>query len=187
MTGEATQMYLAGSESYGDGLWNNHLIGPFSSQGLPDTNHTLVPTLHDFTYDVYFWGSNLGLAQALEFDINQFFDSMGFIWGHECRVAGGNEWDVGDNVSQHWVPTGISCYPKNNAWNHLTIQVERTSDNQLLYKTITLNGSTNPKPILQPRVGSFELVRRHHQLSGRRNNKQSPYSVYLDQFDFNYQ
>ena len=37
-----------GSQAYGDGLWNNHLIGPFSSQGLPDTNHTLVPTLHDF-------------------------------------------------------------------------------------------------------------------------------------------
>ena len=85
-----------------------------------------------------------GLAQALEFDINQFFDSMGFIWGHECRVAGGNEWDVWDNVSQHWVPTGVSCYPKNNAWNHLTIQVERTSDNQLLYKTITLNGPRQP-------------------------------------------
>ena len=27
MTGEATQMYLAGSQAYGDGLWNNHLIG----------------------------------------------------------------------------------------------------------------------------------------------------------------
>jgi len=25
---------------------------------------------------------------------------MGFIWGHECRIASGNEWDVFDNQSQ---------------------------------------------------------------------------------------
>ena len=188
MTGEATQMYLAGSEAYGDGLWNNHLIGPFSSQGLPDTNHTLVPTLHDFTYDVYFWGSNLGLAQAVEFDINQFFDSMGFIWGHECRVAGGNEWDVWDNVNQHWVPTGVACHPNNNAWNHLTIQVERTSDNQLLYKSITLNGSTanlNQYYNHGSAPSSWYGVTINYQEDG--NSKQSPYSVYLDQLNFNYE
>ena len=28
-----------------------------------------------------------------------------------------------------------------NAWNHLIIEVERTSDNKLHYKTITLNGN----------------------------------------------
>ena len=129
-----------------------------------------------------------GLSQALEFDINQFFDSMGFIWGHECRIAGGNEWDVWDNVNAHWVPTGIACYPKNNAWNHLTIQVERTSDNQLFYQTITLNGS--PATLNQyynHGFRSFELVRRDHQLSGGREQSKSPYSVYLDQLNFNYQ
>ena len=68
---------------------NNHLIGVDSSQGLPDTNHTLVPSLHDFTYDVYFWSGRIGLAQAVEFDINQFFNNQVFNPGHECRVAGG--------------------------------------------------------------------------------------------------
>ncbi len=187
MTGEAMQMYLAGSQGYGDGLWNNHLIGDFSSQGLPDTNHTLVPTLHNFTYDVYFWGSNLGLAQAVEFDINQFFDNLGYIWGHECRVAGGNEWDIWDNLNQRWVPTGVSCYPNNNAWNHLTLQVQRTSNNQLLYQSITLNGVTanlneyyNPGPA----VGWYGVTV-NYQEDG--NSAQSAYSVYLDQFTFSYE
>ena len=105
-----------GTEAYTDILWNNHLIGDFSSQGLPDTSHTLVPTLHNFTYDVYFWGSNQGASQALEFDVNQFFGGMGFTWGHECRIGPANEWDIWDNAGAKWVPTGIPCNPTNNTW-----------------------------------------------------------------------
>jgi hypothetical protein len=187
ITGEATEMYLGGNEPYGDGLWNNHLIGDGSSQGMPDSNHSIVPSLHDFTYDVYFWGGNLGLAQAVEFDINQFFDNLGFIWGHECRVAGGNEWDIWDNVSQHWVPTGVSCYPVSNSWNHLTLQVERTSENQLLYKSITLNGKVaNLNQYYSPgSAPGWYGVTVNYQQDG--NSKQSPYSVYLDQLTFTYE
>ncbi len=187
MSGEATQYYLAGSQGYGDGFWNNHLIGPFSSQGMPDTNHTIVPTLHNFTYDVYFYTSNLGASQAVEFDINQFFNSMGFIWGHECRVAGGNEWDVWDNVHSHWTPTGIPCYPNNNAWNHLVLKVQRTSDNQLLYQSITLNGQTHTLNWYFPHgsVGSdWYGVTINYQEDG--NYNQTPYSVYLDELNFSY-
>src|SRR5258708_21084616 len=144
MSGNSAAYYLDGSQAYGDTLWNNHLIGDLSSQGMPDSNHTLVPTYHTFTYDVNFWMSNPGASQGLEFDINQFFNSMGFIWGHECRIAGGNEWDVWDNVNSHWVHTGISCYPKANSWNHLTIQLHRTPNNQLLPQSLTLTEPTTP-------------------------------------------
>ena len=137
LSGSATQFNIGGTGPYWDVLFNNHLIGDQSSQGLPDTNHTLVPSYHNFTYDVYFWGGNLQLSQAVEFDLNQFFDGMGFIWGHECRIAGGNEWDIWDNLNQRWVPTGIGCYPNSNAWNHLTIQVQRTSNNQVFYQSFT--------------------------------------------------
>ena len=82
LSGSAAQFSLGGTVEYMDALFNNHLIGDFSSQGLPDSNHTLVPTYHDFTYDVYFYGTNLNLSQALEFDLNQFFDNTGYIWGH---------------------------------------------------------------------------------------------------------
>ena len=188
MSGMATAMYLAGSVAYGDGLWNNHLIGDLSSQGMPDSNHTLVPQYHNFTYDVYFWIGNPSLSQAVEFDINQFFNSMGFIWGHECRIAGGNEWDVWDNINQHWVPTGISCYPNANAWNHLTLQVERTSNNELLYQSITLNGVThtlNQYYNHGSAPSSWWGVTINYQEDG--NYKQSPYTVYLDDLTFTYQ
>ncbi len=187
LSGNSTQYNIGGTMDYSDVLWNNHLIGDLSSQGMPDTNHTLVQTYHNFTYDVWFYSSNVASAQALEFDVNQFFDGMGFTWGHECRINGGNEWDVWDNVAGKWVATGISCYPLQNAWNHLTIQVERTSSNQLLYQTITLNGVTNTlnwtySPYSAPGWWGVTI---NYQMDG--NYTQSPYTVYLDKLDFTYQ
>jgi hypothetical protein len=187
LSGNATQYNLGGTAVYSDALFNNHLIGAFSSQGMPDPGQTLVPNYHSFTYDVYFYGTNLALSQALEFDINQFFDNIGFIWGHECRIAGGNEWDIWDNVNQHWVPTGIACYPKSNAWNHVTIQVQRTADNQLLYQSITLNGVSNtvnqyynPGPAVK-----WYGITVNYQMDG--NYQQAPYTIYLDNLTFTYE
>jgi hypothetical protein len=187
LSGEATQYNLGGTAVYTDALFNNHLIGALSSQGLPDSNHTLVPGYHNFTYDVYFYGTNLELSQAVEFDINQFFNNLGFIWGHECRIAGGHEWDVWNNLTAQWTPTGIACNPVDNAWNHLTIQVQRTSDNQLLYQSITLNGVTSTlNQYYDPGAApGWYGVTINYQMDG--NYEQSPYSVYLDQLTFSYE
>jgi hypothetical protein len=187
MSGAATQFDLGGTAVYSDALFNNHLIGAFSSQGMPDTNHTLVPTYHNFTYDVYFYGTNLELSQAVEFDINQFFDNLGFIWGHECRIAGGHEWDVWNNVTAHWTPTGVPCYPLDNSWNHLTIKVQRTSSNQLLYQSITLNGVTNTlNQYYDPGSAvNWYGVTVNYQMDG--NYEQAPYTVYLDNLTFTYE
>jgi len=187
LSGSSTQFNIGGTEAYTDVLWNNHLIGDFSSEGLPDTSHTLVSTLHNFTYDAYFWGSNLGASQALEFDVNQFFGGMGFTWGHECRIGPANEWDIWDNAGAKWVPTGIPCNPTNNAWNHLVLQVQRTSDNQLLYQSITLNGLTH---VLNKTYGPFSAagwngITINYQMDG--DYKQTPYTVYLDNLNFTYQ
>jgi hypothetical protein len=186
LSGASTQYNLGGTADYSDALFNNHLIGDLSSQGMPDQNHTLVPTFHNFTYDVYFYGTDLALSQAVEFDINQFYDNLGFIWGHECRIAGGNEWDIWNNVSQKWVPTGIACNPLSNSWNHVTIQVQRTSSNQLLYQSITLNGVTNTVNQTYPpgSTPGWWGITVNYQMDG--NNKQSPYTVYLDNLKFTY-
>jgi len=187
MSGSSTQFNIGGTGPYWDVLFYNPLIGAYSSQGMPDSNHTIVPSLHNFTYDVYFYGTNLELAQALEFDINQFFDNLSFIWGTQCRVAGGNGWDIWDNVNHHWVHTGIACYPNSNAWNHLTLQMQRTSDNRLLYQSITLNGVTHTlNQYYDPgSAPGWYGVTINYQMDG--NNKQSPYSVYLDDLTFSYQ
>jgi len=183
--GNSAAYYLAGSQAYGDTLWNNHLIGDLSSQGLPDSNHTLVPTFHNFTYDVSFWMSNPGASEALEFDINQFVNGKSYIWGHECRIAGGNEWDVWDNPGQKWHPTGVACHPLNNQWNHLTIQVQRTSDGHLLFQSITLNGKTATLNRYDtPTSTSWSGITVNYQQDG--NEKQQPYSIWLDKFNFHY-
>ena len=187
LSGRSAQFNIGGTQAYTDVLWNNHLIGDLSSQGLPDRSRTLLPTLHSFTYDVYFYGNNLGASQALEFDVNQFFNGMGFTWGHECRLAGGYEWDVWDNSNARWVSTGIACNPVNNAWNHLVIQVQRTSDNRLLYQSITLNGQTH---VLNRIYSHFSApgwygITVNFQEDG--NNRQTPYTVYVDKLNLTYQ
>jgi hypothetical protein len=135
-SGGSMKFDIGGTMPFADILWNVKF-----TKYLPDQK--TVPTLSNFTYDVYFYGTDLESSQALEFDINQFFNGMSFIWGHECRIASGHEWDTWDNVHMHWVKSGIPCNPVSNAWNHLVIQVQRTSDNRLLFKSITLNGKTN--------------------------------------------
>ena len=178
--------YGGGTTQWGDILWNNHLIGDFSSQGLPDFSKTLAPSLHNFTYDVYFWIGNAADSQGLEFDINQFVNGKSFIWGHECRIDGGHEWDTWDNVHMHWVKSGIPCNPVSNAWNHLVIQVQRTSDNRLLFKSITLNGKTNTlNRYDNPSPTTWYGLTINYQMDG--NSKQQPYSVYLDKLNFTYQ
>jgi hypothetical protein len=186
LSGGSARHDIGGQTPYADILWNNHLIGDFSSQGLPDRGRTLVPSLRHFVYDVYFYGDNLGASQALEFDINQFVNGKSFIWGHECRIAGGHEWDIWNNQAQHWVPTGIPCNPLNNAWNHVVIQVQRTSDDQLLYESITLNGQTSTlnhreSPGSAP---TWYGITVNYQQDG--NSRQQPYSIWLDKFNFIY-
>jgi hypothetical protein len=178
--------YGGGTAKWGDVLWNNHLIGAFSSQGISDSNHTLVPTLHNFTYDVYFWVKDASVSQAMEFDINQFTGGKSYIWGHECRIAGGHQWDVYDNVNKKWVPTGVPCNPVSGAWNHLVINVQRTSTNQLLFKTITLNGNVGTiNRTYAPTSTSWNGVTINYQLDGNTNG--TPYTVYLDKLNFTIQ
>jgi hypothetical protein len=185
LSGHSTRTDIGGQTHYSDMLWNNHLIGDFSSQGLPDSNQAIVPNLHNFTYDVYFYIQDLSASEALEFDINQFVNGKSYIWGHECRIAGGNEWDIWDNPGQTWHPTGIACNPLPNAWNHLVLQVQRTSSNQLLFQSITLNGVTSVLNYYEnPTATTWYGVTINYQQDG--NYNQTPYSVWLDNLNFTY-
>jgi hypothetical protein len=185
--GQASGFSVGGTSPFSDALFTNHLIGQGSTQNLPDNNQTLIPTLHDFTYDVYFYGGDWGQAQAIEFDINQFFDNLGLIFGHECRLLGGHQWDVWDNQNKKWVATGIPCYPNENSWNHLTIKVQRTSNNYLVYQSITLNGQTSTLNWSFPPGTSsgWYGVTTNYQMDG--DIHQDSYTVYLDQMSLTYQ
>jgi hypothetical protein len=185
LSGSSTEFSIAGSTQFSDALWNNHLIGDNSSQGQPDSSRTINPATHNFIYDVYFYGDNISASQALEFDINQFVNGKSFIWGHECRIAGGNEWDIWDNTGQRWHPTGIPCSPINKSWNHLTVEVQRTSDDQLLFQSITLNGNKSTLNYSEsPTSTSWYGITVNYQMDG--NASQQQYSIWLDSLNFTY-
>lgn len=187
LSGHSTQFALGGTTPYSDVLWSNPVIGQFSTQGLPDNNHTLLPTVHNFTYDAYFYGSNLGLTEVLEFDINMYMNGFGMTWGHQCSIAGGNEWNIWDNINAKWVSTGVACHPISNGWNHVTIQAQRESDNTLLFQSITLNGVTaninkTYPPFSVPE--SWWGITVNYQMDG--NYKQSANTTYVDNFSLTY-
>lgn len=186
LSGSATQFDIGGNIPFSDILWNNHLIGDLSSQNLKDSKKTLVPSLHNFVYEAYFFGSDLSVSQALEFDINQFFNGKSFIWGHECRIGGGHEWDTWDNVKQHWVPSGIACNPKEDEWNHVVIEVQRTDDDRLLFQSITLNDQKsvlNRYDVPTARKDWYGVTINYQQDG---NRDQAPYSIWLDKVNFTY-
>jgi len=67
LSGHAAVFWIGGTTPYSDALWNNHLIGPYSSQGLPDTDQSKTSSLSSLSYYVDFYGGDLVLTRALEF------------------------------------------------------------------------------------------------------------------------
>lgn len=188
LSGSAAQFNVGGTTPYSDALFYNQLIGAFSTQGLPDTDQTLVPALRTFTYDAYFYLSDSADTQAVEFDINWFMNTVAITWGTECRIRGGNEWDIWDNVGAKWVPTGFACHPIANGWNHVTVNAQRGPNNTVIYQSITLNGVTSNinktyAPFSVP--SDWYGITVNYQMDGDEN--QTAITSYLDQFSFTYQ
>jgi hypothetical protein len=187
LSGNATQFEVGGTTPYSDVLWSNPLIGQFSTQGLPDTDHSLLPTLHNFIYDADFYVTNASVTQVLEFDVNMYLNGVGMIWGHQCNNLGDKQWDIWDNVHKRWFSTGITCNLINDGWNHITIQVQREADNTLLYQSITLNGETVTLNTTSPAYSvpqSWWGVTVNYQMDG--DNKQSANETYLDNLSLTY-
>lgn len=185
-SGDATQFNTSGTTPYGVVLWVNPVIGQFSTQELPDDNHTLIPSLHNFTYDTDLYVTNVAVTQVLEFDVSMYMDGVGMFFGTQCNHLGGGEWDVLNNVTQHWSETSAPCNLV-NGWNHLTLQLQRESNNSLLYQSITLNGVTASidetfAPFTVP--VSWYGITVNYQMDG--NSKQSANTTYLDNLSLTY-
>lgn len=179
------QFNLGGTTPYGDALFSPGLIGD-NSKERRDSNHTLLPTLHNFTYDVDFYVTNVATTQSLEFDLNLFMNGVGMIWGNQCNNLGDQKWDIWDNVKSKWVSAGVPCtFVK--GWNHLTIQVQRKADNTLVYQSITLNGTTYTLNISYPpstAPAGWWGFTANYQMDG--DHKQTPNTTYLDNLNVTY-
>lgn len=183
LSGAAAEWHLGGSRTYVDVFWNNKLLGDFS--GITDTADVMHKA-HHFTYDIDFYVKNKYAPQALEFDINQFTSGRSYIWGHECRgYSAGNQWDIWDNVNGRWRTTGVPCYFKSWSWNHVTLAVERTSDNRLHFISITLNGVKKYINIYENSTPTTWFgITVNQQIDG--NSKQTAYSEWTDHMKLTY-
>lgn len=186
LSGNSTQFNTSGTTPYGVVLWYNPVFGQFSTQGLPDEDHTLVSSLHNFTYDTDLYVTNATVTQVLEFDVAMYMDGTGMFFGTQCNHLGGGEWDVLDNVTQQWASAGVPCSLV-NGWNHLTLQFQRKSGNTLLYQSITMNGVTYN---INKAYAPFEVptswygVTVNYQMDA--NYKQSANTTYLDNLSLTY-
>ncbi len=113
MSGNAAQFNTSGTTAYGAVLWYNPVIGDFSTQGLPDQSHTLLPNVHNFTYDTDFVVTNAAVSRALEFHVSMYLNGAGMFFGTQCDHLGGGEWDVLNNVTQGWESAGVPCSVNN--------------------------------------------------------------------------
>ena len=187
LSGNATKFTLSGTKAYADVLFYNPVLGQNNTQGLTDADHKLLPTLHNFTLDQYVYVTDLSVSQSLELDINWYGNGIGMEWGTQCNHLGDGDWDIWNNVDAHWVATGVPCSLNNAAWNHVTIQVQREDNNDLLYKSITVNGVTHT---INQTVAPFAIpsswwgMTINFQMDG--NYKISPNTMYLDNATFTY-
>ncbi len=117
-------------------------IGTTSPQ-LPDADHKLLPTLHNFTYDADSYVTDASSTSALEFDLSLFMEGItGITFGTQCARLRDGDWDIWNNGTGQWASSGVPCRFV-NGWNHVTLTFQRQSNNDTLYQTIALNGTTN--------------------------------------------
>jgi hypothetical protein len=128
LDGLAAKFSISGTTPYSDALWWKQL-------GAADTATHLK-------YDVAFYITNPGVAQALEFDNNQSNGVHKFIYGTQCNIKG-NHWDVWGNAVGNWISTGIACSaPTAFVWHHLTWEFQRTATN-VIFVGFTYDGVTH--------------------------------------------
>jgi len=178
MDGKSTRFVLWGGAPFSDVLWWKSLssiIGNTSGQ-------------HHFIYDTYFMVDNSSAVQSMEFDINQFVNGHSLIFGTQCNVLDGNNWDIWDNQNNRWVHTGLWCgAPSAWTWHHLTVAVERASDggDWLHYVSITLDGNKHYIDAWYPPASSgWNGITVNFQMDS--DYAGHGYSTWLDKLTFSY-
>jgi hypothetical protein len=128
LDGNSAKFSISGTKPYSDVLWWKQLGA--------------VDTVTNLRYDVQFYITNPGVAQALEFDNNQSNGIHKFIYGTQCNIKAGH-WDVWGNAAGNWLSTGVACSaPTAFVWHHLTWEFQRTSTN-VVFVAFTYDGVTH--------------------------------------------
>lgn len=173
MDGDSAQFHIGGHKPYSDALWWRNL------GAVGNASH--------FVFDLAFYIQNSGVSEGLEFDINVAHAGRYYVFGNQCSPLSSHTWDTWDMNGGGWKSTGIACstFPSNQ-WNHVTIEVERTSKNQLHWVSITYNGSKHyiDRFVNSQATGFSDGVSIDFQMDG--NFRQDAYSTWLDKVNLSY-
>jgi hypothetical protein len=185
-SGNATEFEVSPRLPGADVLFTAGLIGTVSPQ-IPDADHKLLPTLHNFTYNADFYVTDASVTSALEFDVSLWMEGItGMTFGTQCSHYDG-DWDVWNNATGQWTRTGIPCQFV-NGWNHVTVQFRRQTNNDTRYQSITLNGKTYTinkefPPMTAPK-GWWGLAANYQMDSDAQG---TPMTTYVDNLSITYQ
>jgi len=170
LDGHSAKFSISGTHPYSDALWWKQLGAADSATNLK--------------YDVDFYITNPGVAQALEFDNNQSNGAHKFIYGTQCNAKGGH-WDVWGNAAGNWISTGIACSaPTAFQWHHLTWEFKRTSTN-VIFVGFTYDGVTHFVNSSYPaRASSVHEMNVAFQMDG--DFAMHAYSTWLDRVTLTY-
>jgi hypothetical protein len=165
MDGKSAMFWIGSGKAYSDALWWKQL-GP-------------QPTKTHFVYDTYFYYTNSGAPQSLEFDVNQALNGQKYTFGTQCSMRGSKQWDVWDSYNKRWISTGIACPPPPTyKWNHLIWEFERVGG-KAHFIAITLNGVKHyVNKYYSPHSTTVKELDVAFQMDG--NFQQTSYKVWLD-------
>jgi hypothetical protein len=186
--GKAAQFSLGGSTPYSNALWSQKLVG----------DATTIRGMHHFVHDVYFYYTNATAAQGFEFNISQYIDGKGYIYGMQCNIrsGAGPHWDISvprdyskplTLTNMKWQNTGVYCKPPTYKWNHVTLEFVRTSTNKVQFISVTMNGSKHYINVTVPaRIApsDWKGLNTHFQMNG--NYRQDDYKAWVDKWSVTY-
>jgi hypothetical protein len=186
-SGKATEFDVNPKRPGADVLFTAGVIGTTSPQH-PDAKHKLLPTLHDLTYSADFYVTDESVTSALEFDISMFMEGItGMTFGTQCAHLQDGTWDIWNNGKGQWISSGVPCQFQ-NGWNHVTLEFQRQTNNDTLYKSITLNGRTytinKEYPPARSPKGWWGLAANFQMDSDRHGD---PMKAYVDNMSITYQ
>ena len=131
-----------------------------------------------------FYITNSAAPEALEFDVNQSNNVYKFIFGTQCNIKDGAQWDVWGNASGNWIHTGIPCTLPPHTPGTISHGSSSAPHTQVIYVSLTYDGVTHYVNRTYPaRRNNVSEINVAFQMDG--DNKQTAYSAWLDKVSLN--
>jgi hypothetical protein len=167
LDGNSLQLSLVSGPSYSYAKFEVDL-------GPPSINSS------EYVLDFQVQIDNPGNPEMLEFGVSQVLSGSDYAFHVACDFKNQKVWKVWNASGNSWSNTSVACTPfPASTWMHISFDVQRTTVGQLLYKSLTVNGTNYPiNQTFNPASESPNNVEISVVLYGDKNT--DPYSIWID-------